>query len=234
MLDGWWCEGYRPEVGWAIGHGEDYEDHVYQDQVESGALYELLEKDVVPLFYQRGADGMPRVLDRRMKKSMRLLTPTFSTNRMLWEYADRFYLPAARYHAALAADGLERARRLAEWTASVGGRWSEVRIERVEGDQTAAHRVGDGYGVAAEVHLGPIPPADVAVEIWHGPLDAQRAITTGRAVSMRLDGALPDGLFRYSGVIPCDRSGLQGYTVRVRPAHRDANNALVTGLMAWR
>ena len=132
ILDGWWCEGYRPEAGWAIGKGEDYQDHAYQDAVESSALYDLLESDVVPLFYGRAADGLPRAWIARMKRSMRLLTPAFSTNRMLWEYAERYYVPAAHCYERLAADGMAGARQIAAWKAAIRKGWGAVRIESVE------------------------------------------------------------------------------------------------------
>ncbi len=233
VLDGWWCEGYAPEVGWAIGKGEEYSDHVYQDQVESGALYELLEKDVVPLFYSRQADGLPRAWIARMKASMKRLAPAFSTNRMIWEYAERFYLPAARHFAGLSANGMERARQLAAWKRSVQASWGQVRVEAVRAVRAEPLRVGEGLDVEAEVSLGALRPEDVAVEVYFGPLDPQRQIQEGRAEAMRLLGPAESGRFRYTGRLPCDRSGLLGYGVRIRPSHPDANNLLATGLMSW-
>ena len=137
ILDGWWCEGYRPEAGWAIGKGEDYADHAYQDAVESSALYDLLENDVVPLFYGRAADGLPRAWIARMKRSMRLLTPVFSTNRMLWEYAERYYVPAARCYERLSAG-------------RHGGGAADGRVEGGDPEELGrgAGRVGRGRGPA--------------------------------------------------------------------------------------
>jgi starch phosphorylase len=232
--DGWWAEAGGPEVGWTIGRGEEYADHAYQDQVESGALYELLEKDVVPLFYQRGPDGLPRVWISRMKKSMRRLAPAYSSNRMIWEYVERFYLPAARHHDALAAAGCARASALSEWIASIRQRWGDVAVERVEAGRDGPRRVGDGFEVTADVRLGQVAPGEVAVEIYYGPLDAQRSISTPFRAPMSLDDEVSPGVHRFRGVIPCERTGLQGYTIRVRPAHPDANNLLVTGLVTWR
>lgn len=219
-----------------LGHrkGEDYQDPTYQDYVESNALYELLESDIVPLFYARGVDALPRAWIARMKKSMKVLSPAFSANRLLGEYVDRYYRPAAEYYARLTANGMERARALAAWRRLVAHGWKEVRVEGVTARRAEIHRVGEGYEVTATVRLGGIDPGHVAVEIYYGPLDAQRQIVDARAVPMTLatDGAAP-GLSRYSGVIPCERSGLQGYTVRVRPSHPDANSVLSTGLMTW-
>ena len=233
ILDGWWPEGYAPDTGWAIGHGEDYQDRAYQDQVESGALYDLLEKDVVPLFYERGADGLPRAWLARMKASMKRLAPQFSTNRMLWEYGEGYYLPAARYHAELLADGGARALRLAEWKTKVFRQWSRVRVESVEAQRPGTHRVGDEFPLVAVVNLGSLAPGDVSVEAYSGRLDDKRQIAAGSSAPLSLKASLDGGRHRFVGAVPCDRSGMQGYTVRVRPAHPDANGVLATGLMTW-
>jgi glycogen phosphorylase len=233
ILDGWWSEAYRPEIGWAIGRGEEYQDHSYQDYVESSALYDLLENEIVPLFYQRAADGLPRVWLSRIKKSMKL-TATFSTNRMIWEYCENYYLKATRYYSLLSANGLERARKLASWKAHIYAHWGDVRIEHVAAIDPGARRVGQGFEVLADIHLGGVAPQDVCVELYYGPLNAQREIDAGRTVSMTLQSPRDGGVFRFQGSVPCDRSGMLGYTVRVRPCHQDANNLLTTGLMTWR
>jgi starch phosphorylase len=234
ILDGWWCEGYQPEVGWAIGRGEEYQDQGYQDYVESNALYDLLENDIIPLFYHRVPDSVPRMWIARMKKSLRLLCPTFSTNRMLWEYGERFYLPAAKQFARMTDNAMAAGRQLAQWKKFIQQHWREVRIEKVEAESNTTRQVGEGYQLSAEVRLGAIDPKDVAVEVYYGPLNAERQITQPRSVSMRLDASPGHGLHRYTGVVPCEHSGLQGYTVRVLPAHPDTNTILATGLMTWR
>ncbi len=94
ILDGWWDEAYSTHIGWAIGRGEEYEDHALQDEVEGEALYDLLEREIIPLFYARGMDGLPREWIRRMKESMRDVGKRFSSHRMLLEYAGTFYSPA--------------------------------------------------------------------------------------------------------------------------------------------
>jgi starch phosphorylase len=232
ILDGWWCEGYQPEAGWAIGQGEEYQDHVYQDQVESNALCDLLEKDIVPLFYSRGVDGLPRPWITRMKKSMKL-TPAFSTNRMLFEYGEHYYRPAAAFHTRLAANNYERARALATWKGVIQSQWAGVRVESATAVRRDERRVGEGFEVRAEVRLGGIEPKDVVVEIYVGALDVQQHIHEGKPVAMRLDSARDGGLCRFVGSIPCERTGMFGWTVRVRPNHPDVNNLLSLGLLTW-
>jgi len=233
ILDGWWSEGYTPEVGWAIGRGEDYQDHAYQDVVESSDLYELLEKEIVPLFYARSADGMPRAWIQRMKASMRQLSPVFSTNRMVGEYADRYYRPTAGLYGRLSADGFARAKALAAWKALVEREWNHVLVEHVEATDRHDLVVGGSVPVSAVVALGVLPPSAVAVEAFFGHVDANRQIPHGSVAGLYHVEDLGGGRHRYTGNVPCGRSGLFGYTVRVRPHHEDASNYFLTGLMAW-
>lgn len=103
VLDGWWAEAYQPNIGWAIGRGEEYDDSEYQDEIESQAIYHLLEKEIIPLFYERGDDGLPQEWVRRMKAAMRAICPRFNADRMVREYCEHFYIPAAERYEHLAA-----------------------------------------------------------------------------------------------------------------------------------
>jgi len=231
--DGWWCEGYTPEVGWAIGRGEDYDDYAYQDHLESDSLYNLLEKEVIPLFYERGTDGMPKGWIARMKASMRVLTPIFSTNRMLAEYVERYYLPAAEFHSRLAADGFARARALAAWKTRLRAAWGGVQVVAVAGDDGNRRIMGDALTLTATVRLGSLRPDEVSVEVYYGRLDSRQELVDARVVPLAVSADLGDGVHRYEGSIPCDRVGQRAYTVRVRPDHPDANNFFSTELMTW-
>jgi len=233
ILDGWWCEGYRSDCGWAIGKGEEYQDHAHQDYVESNALHDILENDIVPLFYGRSVDGLPHGWIARMKSSLRKLTPFFSTNRMIWEYVEKYYLPATEYYGRMTAKNMERARGLAEWKRKISQSWGQVKVERVEVQRAGTYRVGEQFDIMAAIHLGSLTPEDVCVEVYHGPLNEKRQVVGPRSDALRLNGAPQSGVYRYAGSVPCDHSGMHGYSVRVRPSHPDANNLLCTGLMTW-
>jgi glycogen phosphorylase len=114
ILDGWWCEGYRDTTGWSIGNGEEYEDHAFQDAVESQALYNILENEVVPCFYERKNGDLPGCWLVKMKASMKMAMEKFCSLRMVMEYSEKLYTPAARWHARLTAEGGAEAVRLAE------------------------------------------------------------------------------------------------------------------------
>ena len=221
ILDGWWDEAYDREVGWAIGNGEEYNDANYQDQVESEALYHLLENDVVPLFYQRDAADLPRGWLAKMKASMKKLAPVYSTNRMVAEYAERFYLPAAQRHLRLAGD-LNRIRSLMDWRRRLHAHESEVHVTGVEidGSRTEFH-VGTRMAVRAQIFLGQLSPADVRVQAYYGPLSAEGQISGGTAVDLTLRESNGSNHV-YATDIACDRSGSCGVSVRVVPHHEDA------------
>ena len=239
-LDGWWDEAWLAAregdyfIGWAIGRGESYNDADYQDQVESAALYDLLEHDIVPAFYDRGADGLPRRWTDCMKRSIAHLCPSFNMQRMVREYAAGFYIGAHEHYQRLLAGGATRARALAAWNAHVRAGWPQVRIESVDKAPDKQLPVGSRMDIRARVRLGPVGPDEVAVELYLGHLDAQGEIHKGTAIPMKPAGQTPEGLhiFEATGVA-CEESGLHGYTVRVLPFHPDESKRFLPGLIAW-
>ncbi|HET7770864.1 MAG TPA: alpha-glucan family phosphorylase [Chloroflexota bacterium] len=239
VLDGWWDEAYQPGLGWAVGNGEEYEDAGYQDYVEARAVFELLEKEVVPLFYDRGPDGLPRGWIQMMKNSIRELGDVYNTNRMLREYTEGFYLPSAQRLAKLASDDMAGAKRLVGWKRQVAAAWKEVRIEEVDANP-ADVAVGMELPVKARVRLGSLRPEDVSVQLYDGPVDADGQITKGQAVEMRVSAkgapgaaAGSGGVYHYEGAIPCRTSGLHGYSIRVIPSHPDMSTPFEARLITW-
>jgi starch phosphorylase len=233
VLDGWWVEGYSPEVGWAIGHGEDYADFSTQDHVEANALYNLLETEIVPLFYDLSADRLPRRWIQMMKRSIMELAPRFNTHRMLQEYTQKFYQSASLRYRDLAADGYKRAKELAAWKNKVGRAWKGVRISGVRFEQGRIFQVGDRLSVEVEADLGGLAASDVAVEIYFGPLSETGEIVSGQTVQMT-DGVRNDaGLHAYRQEVECRASGRQGFAVRILPAHPDLVTHFDLGVITW-
>jgi starch phosphorylase len=246
-LDGWWCEGYIPDGGWIIGAGEEYEDLSYQDQVESQAIFNLLEQEVVPLFYSRGKDRLPRRWIRRMKNTVKWCAPRFNTHRMVAEYTRRYYQPAAQHWNELTQDNLARVRSLSEWKRGIRSAWSDLAIGSVEivtrtGETVATWnghqpelKVGSDIKVAAQVRLGRLRPEDIAVQIYFGQVNSAGQIENGQVVEMTCeDGSqTPDGVVVFSGTIPCRNSGRQGFALRVLPRHPDLVEPYEPGLILW-
>jgi len=142
VLDGWWPEAHDGENGWAIGDGRIYSDQEYQDHIDSESIYDLLEKEIIPLFYDRGADGVPRRWVERMKASMRTICPVFNTNRMIAEYTEQLYAPAARRWQLLSAEGYQRTKEIISWRHRVAEGWNEVEVMEVEADAEEELAVG--------------------------------------------------------------------------------------------
>ena len=234
ILDGWWAEGYDPEVGWAIGSGESYDDLEYQNKVEGQALYDLLEKEIVPLFYDRGHDKLPHGWIAKMKAAMGKLAPVYNTNRMVRQYAERFYAPAAKRWDELVESNMAGARRLSAWKANVRRHFDAVRVESVTDDMNGqGARVGRPIAVEAVVNLGGLAPEDLEVELYYGSLDADGQLTSGQALAMEQKAVEGEGRIRYRAEMPCTRSGMTGYTVRVMPRHPQLTDTRDMGLIRW-
>jgi len=232
-LDGWWCEGYTRDVGWSIGNGETYEDDAYGDAVEAEVLYDLLEKDVIPLFYERGHDGLPRNWIAKMKNSMRAIGPVFNTQRMVGEYAQRLYAPEAQRYVALNADQRRQAEDLTRWLQRVREHWGQIRITAIESDAQDGLPVGAKINIQALVNLGDLQPEDVLVQVYYGLVSAQDDIVDYRVSEMASQGRDANGQYLYSAPVDSARSGLHGYSLRILPKHASLDNPHIPGLVVW-
>jgi starch phosphorylase len=218
--DGWWAEAFEKDVGWCIGKGEAYGDPAYQNRVESGALYNILEREVIPLFYDRGEDGLPRSWIRMMKNSMRKLCPVFNTNRMVHEYTERFYLPSAQHYRDLVADNLARGLAAVRWKEHVRANWNDVHVLEVDAGNVETIDVGRSLKLRCVVALGTLTPDDVEVQLYFGSLDPNRDIADGKVIPMQFV-SVDDGRYSYQADMRCETSGLVGYVIRVIPHHPD-------------
>jgi starch phosphorylase len=234
VLDGWWCEGYNRENGWAIGAGEDYDDQEYQDEVESTALYDLLENEIVPMFYDRSSDQVPYEWTRIMKNSMRTVNAEFNTHRQVEEYTQRFYRPCMENYERLSKDEYSRAKELAEWRERIFRGWDQVQVACVDAPPPAAQPMGATLPIRAMVHLGEIPAKEVLVEVYHGLLDPSSEISDGETATLFAGERREDGAMVFEGGVPCRRAGQRGFTVRVVP-RKDGFplDRFETGLITW-
>ncbi|MFH1568467.1 MAG: alpha-glucan family phosphorylase, partial [Gemmatimonadota bacterium] len=232
-MDGWWDEAYQAEVGWSLGQGEEYGDEGYQDEVESQALYEILEKEVVPLFYRRESDGLPRAWIARMKASLRQHGHRFNAQRMVCEYEAGYYQPAIDSGRRLLANGGAEARALAAWKRRLREWWSAVSVLGVEEHADPAPRVGQQVVVEAEVALGELSPEDVLAELYYGRVATDGTIANGQVAPMDWLESPRPSVRRCRGSVPFQASGLCGYSLRLRPRYRDGDGLHEPGLIAW-
>ncbi len=211
VLDGWWCEGYSEERGWKIGRGEEYADSAYQDSVESQALYNILENEVIPLFYERKNGDVPVRWLKMMKASMKMAVESFCTQKMMSEYLRRFYLPAAQRFQTLTQTEAAEAKRLRDYRTRLQTHWNRIKIYPPVREGDGPLRVGETLRVTAVVHLEELRPDDVDVELYYGHLKAVEKLKEGCTENMTMvkiaAARVPVCLHRY-----CNSSGRFGFT----------------------
>ena len=219
ILDGWWDEMYRPAHdgtpgnGWAIVSAESALDDHERDRIEANALFELLEREVVPLFYDRPDGHLPSDWVRMVKTSLATLGHDVMASRMVKDYTETLYEPAAR--RADAMNNLAVARELANWKARARREWSGIKIVSIESDHANIVDLGASHTVVANVDLGSLSSDDVDVQLVHGSIGLSDEIE--RATITAMTGS---GVGRYVGTFECGDSGWYGFTVRVVPRHR--------------
>lgn len=231
VLDGWWAECFNPEVGWAIASAESVEDPVRRDELEANSLFDLLEHQIVPRFYQR-EDGLPREWIATMKRSIVQLGPFVNSNRMVREYVEQLYRPAAADARRLQEDHYAGARELAAWRQHVIDHWHEVHVDAVDVDV----RVADLFTsreVTATVALGVLSPADVEVQLVSGLVGQTGELESRATLQMVPTGDPVDGHHRYRCELPLNTAGRRGITVRVVPRHPLLSDPLELGCVAW-
>jgi len=233
VLDGWWDEGFDPDIGWAIGSGEKYDDHEFQDELESRILYDILEKDIVPLFYDRGPDGLPRGWLAMMKTSLHRLCPMFNTHRMVTEYWSRFYLPSAKRRLKLIEKDWEGLKGLAAWREKIMYNWSNVKIKEIRMDSLSEIEIGTSYHAEADIFLGELAPEDVMAEAYYGPLDPSDQFLKSFTTVMKPAEGKENNTYRYECDIRFEEVGHFGLNVRLTPNHPDAESRHAMGLVIW-
>ncbi len=226
ILDGWWDEGFDPEVGWKIGNGEEYSDPDYQDEIESRQLYDTLESQIVPLFYAKGQDRLPRQWITMVKNSMKKLGPYFNTHRMLQEYFEKYYKDAFQKRQYLIKNDWAPAKELSAWKEKVIGNWGSIRAFNIKTNgNNKKIFVGEDLPVEAEIDLGNLVPEDVEVQIYFGPVEGQDNPQNNHTIVMNPNSKKTnDGTYKYSGSIKTEKTGQQGFTIRILPK----NNMLIS------
>jgi starch phosphorylase len=208
-LDGWWAEAYTPEVGWALGDGQEHDHDPAWDAVEADALYNLLEREVIPEFYTRDQSGIPTAWVKRMRESMAQLTPRFSADRTVREYTEQHYLRAAAAYGARAANKGAIGKQVVDWRHAVDESWGSLRFLDLRVETNADHHVFE-----VEISLNDLDPSAVRVELYADGINGNDPVRQ----EMKCARSLPDGSRRcvYQATVPAARPA-GDYTVRVTP-----------------
>ncbi len=239
MADGWWAETEHLGGGWTIEATPEADDVKSVDKAHANAIYDLLEKEVVPLFYDRHpVDDIPYGWVAKMKTAMQNLAPVFNTKRMVAEYAERLYFPAHKRWHKLNEDGARRSIALADWKANIRKHWSNLRVEEMlPKDQlqkkVAQLSVGESISIQAIVYTDALFPNEFAVQIYHGVMDATSEIQNGDITQMKYREDLGSGKYLFEGTLVLNHTGLHGYTLRVLPSHENLQSVYELGLVTW-
>ncbi|HVO91665.1 MAG TPA: alpha-glucan family phosphorylase [Terriglobales bacterium] len=224
-LDGWWAEAYTPGVGWALGDGQEHNDDPSWDAAEAQALYELLEREVIPEFYTRNDDGVPTAWVARMRESMATLTPRFSANRTVREYTEQHYLPAAAAYRNRAADQAAFGRHAVEWRHALERRWAMLRFGDVKVESDGAQHVFE-----AQVYLDELDPNAVQVELYADGVNGDGPVRQAMKRVRQLVGATNG--FAYSARVAATRPATD-FTARVIPFCAGAAVPLEATRILW-
>ncbi|MFF4963292.1 glycosyltransferase family 1 protein [Streptomyces sp. NPDC001222] len=231
VLDGWWDEWFQPDFGWAIPTADGAAtDEDRRDELEAAALYDLLERRVAPRFYERGQDGLPDRWIEMVRQTLMNLGPKVLAGRMVREYVERLYTPAAHAHRAMTPNA---AGQLAGWKARVRAAWPAVTVDHVEATAaTSTAELGATLALRVRVGLGDLTPDDVEVQAVSGRVDADDRIADATATALKPAGG-PDleGRWLYEGPLSLDRTGPFGYTVRILPTHPLLASSAELGLL---
>jgi starch phosphorylase len=211
-LDGWWAEAYSPEIGWALGDGKEHSEPGW-DSAEAEQLYYLLENEIVPEFYTRNSEGIPRSWVARMRASMAQLAPEFSSNRMVREYVEKIYLPAAYTFQHRSAQNGELAKELHSWATELKKYWYDVHFANIEVLQKE-----DKWSFSVQVYLGELEPDMVKIELYADPQDGEEAVCE----PMKREDAIPSAVngYFYHAQIAAMRPA-EDFTPRVMPYHQE-------------
>ncbi len=233
VLDGWWVEGYDDTNGFKIGNGEEYESVETQDKLEAELLYSTLEREVVPLFYDRNEIGLPSDWIAKMKATIHMSGEHFSAHRMAMEYAEKFYIPAIDFAQKLRANDYGLTREVTGWVSRMSSSWDKISIKDVETPEVGGTLfVGQKFPIKIDVVLGEIKPEDVAVEIVAGRLNSQEQILDYDPAPATLSGG-ENGVYTFSGEVTCLESGRFGITARIIPKNHNLPHTIKPKMISW-
>lgn len=220
ILDGWWDEWFDGENGWAIPTADGVEDPDHRDALEANALYDLIENNVAPRFYDVDSRGVPTRWLEMIRHTLATLSPKVQATRMVSDYIFELYAPAAISDRNITADSFAGAKDLAQWKSRVRAAWAGVRVDHVEtGGVSDSPQIGDSLDVRTYVSLGGLTPEDVDVQVVFGRVGEDDSIKDFQAASLTHVETYEDGRHQYAGKILLGASGAFGYTARILPKH---------------
>lgn len=236
VLDGWWPEGYNGKNGWIIGKEVDYSDHFLQDQEDSNMMYDTLENEIIPLFFNRDKNGVPTEWIKTSKESLISNLTKFSTHTMVWNYTKKFYVPGIEKNAKFTKNNSADLVKFTSWKNKVKRHWKDVKLSVNNGFDHSDSRIiaaGESKEINISLHPGYLLPEDLKVEIT---LERQDSITGNKDINlheMNLTGTNSDGSYQFKSKVTAKEGGTYIFNCRVLPKHEDLFTAHDTRLIKW-
>ena len=224
-LDGWWEEAYTPEVGWALGDGLEHGDDPNVDAEEAGALYNLLEQEVVPEFYKRDEKGIPEDWVARMRESMARLTPRFSANRTVRDYTEKYYIPAAKSYKLRATNNTQKAVEIIKWKNELNQKWHALRFINLK-----IETINEQHNFEVQVYLDELDIKKVKVELFADEVNGFNSVCEEMKYQDQLAGTI--NIYIYRASVPAERPA-EDYTPRIIPYFSGVNVPLESSQILW-
>jgi len=232
VLDGWWDEAFNHSNGWAIGKGEIYQDKNYQSQVESKMLYTILEKKIIPRFYDQREKDLPVEWIKMMKNSFLSLVSFYNTHRMVKDYYSRFYKEAARFYQKQTKNGFREIKEFVKWKITLEKEFNSVKIDKFDFNKKV-FRIGEEFKIEADVFLGNINTKDIRIDVYHGNVAPDGQIEDAAVINLENFTQLDDNRYRYSGNMVCQKTGEQAFKLRIIPYHPLCQDPYEMNLVKW-
>lgn len=233
ILDGWWDEAFNESNGWAIGHGETYDNHEHQDTVESKLLYRLIENEVSPLYYDRNEKNLPLGWIEMMKNSIKNCGEQFNAHRMVCDYINKYYIKAKKLSVILLKDDCQETKRLAKLHKKLHKNWHDIEIISISSPPKDVINSGKEVSITAKIKLNKILPEEIIVEAFHGPLQLNDHKIIDPQTSVMRPVETNEDLTIFQCDLPCTRGGHYGYTIRILPNNKNLAVNFIPGLIKW-
>ncbi len=235
VLDGWWDEGYSDDTGFKIGNGEEFDNVEVQDHLESQLLYDALEREIIPMFYDRNDNGLPERWLQKMKAAIQMAGQDYSTHRMLQDYTNKFYVPAFDYVGKFRSDDFALTRQVTAWLDRLHSNWDRIVINDVQVPEIGnTLEVGQLIAIKIAVNLGGVSPEDVEVQVIAGRLGSQEQLHSYSPVPTTLSPNGSDGdVHTFEGEVTCTQSGRFGISARIIPRNENMPHTLKPKLISW-
>ena len=232
ILDGWWFEGYDGNNGWAIGDDTEYTNYELQDSADSQSIYDILENEIIPLYYSKSDDKINSKWIKKMKASIKTVGGVYNTGRMLVDYLNKLYIPQIDRYNGL-KENIDAIRNYLNWEQDIKSKWSLIKITPASHLDDLTVNAGNNLKMTCNVFLNGIDPNSVTVEVYCGKLDEQGKMTNSLYTEMNLTNTIGESNYEYSSDLVIDDGGNYGYTFRVLPKHDLLINKHDLSLCKW-